>query len=117
VTGARTLVLEALNAIAERDWERLASTLHEDVVHLTPGVPAPIVGREGFIRVTRDAVLRTPDVRFDLERVVEEGLTVVVVGEWRYTSPAGPVRQPSVSVVEIEDGLIRRDTEYFGLAM
>ena len=117
MTGARTLVLEALNAIAERDWERLASTLHEDVVHLTPGVPAPIVGREGFIRVTRDAVLRTPDVRFDLERLVEEGLTVVVVGEWRYTTAAGPVRQPSVSVVEIEDGLIRRDTEYFGLAM
>jgi ketosteroid isomerase-like protein len=117
VTAARTLVLKALDAIADRDWDRLASTLHEDVVHLTPGVPAPVVGRHGFVQMSRDAVLRTPDVRFDLERLVEEGLTVVVVGEWRYTGPAGPVRQPSVSVVEIEDGLIRRDTEYFGLAM
>ena len=70
-------MLEALNAIAERDWERLASSLHEDVVHLTPGVWAPIVGREGFIRMTRDAVLRTPDVRFDLERLVEEYRTAI----------------------------------------
>ena len=109
--------MEALDAIGARDWDRLASTLHGDVVHLTPGVPAPIVGRDGFVQMSRDAVRRTPDVRFDLERLVEDGATVVVVGEWRYTGPSGPVRQPSVSVIEIEDGLIRRDTEYFGLAM
>lgn len=109
--------MEALDAIGARAWERLASTLHPDVVQLTPGVPAPIMGRDAFVQMSRDAVSRTPDVRFDLERLVEEGATVVVVGEWRYTGPAGPVRQPSVSVIEIEEGLIRRDTEYFGLAM
>ncbi len=117
MSPARTVVLEALDAIGARDWDRLAATLHGDVVHLTPGVPAPIVGRDAFVRMSRDAVSRTPDVRFNLERLVEQGTTVVVVGEWRYTDASGRVRQPSVSVIEVEDGLIRRDTEYFGLAM
>ncbi len=109
--------MRALDAIGARNWDRLASTLHVDVVHLTPGVPAPIVGRDGFVQMSRDAVRRTPDVRFELDRLVEEGATVVLIGEWRYSGPSGPVRQPSVSVIEIEDGLIWRDTEYLGLAI
>jgi hypothetical protein len=40
-----------------------------------------------------------------------------VIGEWRYTGPQGRVRQPSVSVIDLQDGLIWRDLEYLGLAM
>ena len=47
--------------------------------------------------------------------MVSEGETVVVIGEWTYTGPSGRVRQPSVSVVDLQDGLIWRDLEYVGL--
>jgi predicted ester cyclase len=108
---------EALEALRARDWEGFASRLHPDVVHRTPGVPEPILGRDAFVMLSREAVAKTPDVTFDVERMVTEGETVVVIGEWTYTGPQGRVRQPSVSVVDLRDGLIIRDLEYVGLAI
>ncbi len=106
----------ALDALKARDWEGFARRLHPEVVHRTPGVPEPILGREAFVELSRQAVARAPDVSFDVERLVTEGDTVVVIGEWTFTGPAGKVRQPSVSVVDLQHGLIWRDLEYLGLA-
>ena len=105
----------ALDALKARDWKSLAERLHPDVVHRTPGVPDPILGRDAFILLSREAVSRTPDVTFEVERLVCEGDTVVVIGEWTYTGPNGKVRQPSVSVIDLREGLIWRDLEYLGL--
>jgi ketosteroid isomerase-like protein len=102
------VVMHALDALKARDWKSFAERLHPDVVHRTPGVPEPILGRDAF-------VARTPDVTFEVERLVTEGDTVVVIGEWTYTGPRGRVRQPSVSVVDLHEGLIWRDLEYVGL--
>jgi ketosteroid isomerase-like protein len=117
VTDAAQVVMDALDALRARDWEGFARRLHPDVVHRTPGVPEPILGRDAFLLLSRQAVATTPDVTFEVERLVAEGDTVVVVGEWTYTSPQGKVRQPSVSVVDLQDGLIVRDLEYLGLAI
>ena len=116
MTEQAELVLRALDALKRRDWEAFESTLHEEVVHRTPGVPAPILGRAAFVQMSREAVSRAPDVVFALERLVADGETVVAIGEWRYTSAEGLVRQPSVSVIQFRDGLIWRDEEYLGLA-
>src|SRR5437016_383383 len=75
----------------------------------------PIIGRDAFLLLSQQAVARTPDVTFEVERLVSQDETVVVIGEWVYTSPQGRVRQPSVSVVDLKDGLIWRDLEYLGL--
>lgn len=82
-----------------------------------PAVPEPILGREAFVTLSRQAVARTPDVTFEVERLVTEGDTVVVIGEWTYSGPDGKVRQPSVSVVDLRDDQIWRDLEYVGLAI
>jgi predicted ester cyclase len=66
---------------------------------------------------SRQAVARTPDVMFEMERLVSEGDTVVVIGEWTYSGPAGKVRQPSVSIIDVREGQIWRDLEYVGLAI
>ncbi len=105
----------ALDALKVRDWEGFARRLHPEVVHRTPGVPEPILGRDAFVQLSRQAVARAPDVTFEVERLVTEGETVVVIGEWTYTGQQGRVRQPSVSVVDLQDGLIWRDLEYLGL--
>ncbi len=73
----------ALDALRARDWDAFARRLHPDVVHRTPGVPEPILGREAFVLLSRQAVARTPDVRFEVERLVTEGDTVVVIGDKR----------------------------------
>jgi len=109
--------MAALDALRARDWDGFARRLHPDVVHRTPGVPEPVLGRDAFLLLSRQAVATTPDVTFEVERLVAEGDTVVVVGEWTYTGPQGKVRQPSVSVVDLQDGLIVRDLEYLGLAI
>jgi ketosteroid isomerase-like protein len=116
VSDAAAVVRSALDALKARDWDGFARRLHPEVVHRTPGVPEPILGRDAFVMLSREAVTRTPDVTFEVERMVSEGDTVVVIGEWTYTGPAGRVRQPSVSVVDLQDGLIWRDLEYVGLA-
>jgi ketosteroid isomerase-like protein len=112
----REVVGEALAALSVRDWARFAELLDPDVVHRTPGVPAPILGRESFVQLSREAVTRAPDIAFVLSRMVAEGDLVAVEGEWRYTGGQGPVRQPSCSVIEVKDGRIVRDEEYLGLA-
>jgi len=111
------VVTAALESLRRRDWDGFARRLHPEVVHRTPGVPDPVLGKEAFVHMSRQAVARTPDVSFEVERMVTEGDTVVVVGEWSYTGEDGPVRQPSVSVIALRDGLISSDLEYFGLAM
>jgi len=116
VTSAAEVVKGALDALQARDWDGFARRLHPDVVHRTPGVPEPILGRDAFVSISRQAVARAPDVRFEIERIIAEGDTVVVIGEWTFTGPQGRVRQPSVSVIDLEDGLILRDLEYLGLA-
>ena len=116
MTSAAEVVKGALDALETRDWEGFARRLHPDVVHRTPGVPEPILGRDAFVLLSQQAVARAPDVSFELERMVTEGDTVVVVGEWIFTGPEGKVRQPSVSVIDLQDGLIWRDLEYLGLA-
>ena len=116
MTSAAEVVKAALDALQARDWDGFASRLHPDVVHRTPGVPEPILGRDAFVLLSQQAVSRAPDVRFEIERIVAEGDTVVVIGEWTFTGPEGRVRQPSVSVIDLEDGLILRDLEYLGLA-
>ena len=113
--NAADVVTGALDALRARDWEAFARRLHPDVVHRTPGVPEPILGRGAFLLLSQQAVARTPDVTFEVERLVSQGETVVVIGEWVYTGPQGRVRQPSVSVVDLKDGLIWRDLEYLGL--
>jgi ketosteroid isomerase-like protein len=110
------IVRDALGALQKRDWERFAAVLHPDVVHRTPGVPTPVLGRAAFLHLSQDAVRRTPDIQFVLDRTIEEGDLVVVQGEWRFTGPDGPRRQPSCSVIELRDGLIYRDEEYLGLS-
>ena len=117
MSSAADVVIGALDALKARDWEGFAHRLHPDVVHRTPGVPEPILGRDAFVLLSRQAVARTPDVTFEVERLVTEGDTVVVIGEWTFTGPAGKVRQPSVSVVDLRDGQIWRDLEYVGLEM
>ena len=116
MTSAAEVVKAALDALEARDWDGFASLLHPDVVHRTPGVPEPILGRDAFVLLSQQAVAWAPDVRFEIERMVAEGDTVVVIGEWTFTGPEGRVRQPSVSVIDLEDGLILRDLEYLGLA-
>ena len=115
--SAAEVVTGALDALKAREWDAFARCLHPDVVHRTPGVPEPILGRDAFLLLSQRAVARTPDVTFEVERLVSQDETVVVIGEWTYTGPQGRVRQPSVSVVDVKDGLIWRDLEYLGLAI
>src|SRR5438874_13788756 len=98
---AADVVTAALDALRARDWDGFARRLHPDVVHRTPGVPEPILGREAFVLLSRQAVAQTSAVTFGVERVVTEGETEVVIGEWTYTGRQGKVRQPWASVGDV----------------
>jgi steroid delta-isomerase-like uncharacterized protein len=94
--------------------------VHEDIAQNFRG-QGPAQAKE-FMRTTIGA---EPDFVWRLTNVVESG--PMVAAEWTWTatytgpSPIGPVTRrriagPGVSIVEIENGRIKRFTDYFDMA-
>src|SRR5207244_12860928 len=80
VVSAADVVTGALDALKAREWDAFARCLHPDVVHRTPGVPEPILGRDAFLLLSQQAVARTHDVAFEVARLVSNDETAGVIG-------------------------------------
>lgn len=117
---------EAGNA---RAWDRWAALHAEDVVVASPELPAPLQGREGHLRQTRNLLDAFPDARLERRQLFGRG-------EWlcaEYTvtgTHRGPMALPGDAVLEatgrplhleyctvyrITAGLIREERNYFDL--
>src|SRR2546423_10191189 len=100
-SAAADVVTAALDALRARDWEGFARRLHPDVVHRTPGVPEPILGREAFVLLSRQAVARTPDVTFEVERLVAVSDTGVGIWGRAHTGLTGKGCPPCLSLLDV----------------
>src|SRR2546427_2156699 len=103
---AADVVTAALDALRALDWDGFARRLHPDVVHRTPGVPQPILGRDAFVLLSRRSVARTPDVTFEVERLAAEADTEAVIGESASTASPAYARHPPGKVDYVLDGPI-----------
>jgi len=55
-------------AIKNRDWEAYASVYAEDLLMVTPSIPAPTRGRDVRVKLARGLVNAFPDARVELLR-------------------------------------------------
>jgi hypothetical protein len=105
--GAR--VAEAVwKAIGARDWETASGLLHADFVQEWPQSKERIVGRDNAIAINQNFPGGLPTMRF--RRTLADGDLVVLEAELTYADGS---RYLGVSVIELRDGKVVRETDYF----
>ncbi len=102
-------IAEALwKALAAGDWDAAATYLHDDYVQEWPQSGERIVGRDNMLAINKSFPGGLP--RMSFRRISGEGDLVVLETELRYAD--GSVYR-GVSIIELRDGRIARETDYF----
>ena len=95
-------------AIGAEDWEAVAGYVHENFVQEWPQSGERIVGRDNAIAINRHFPGGLPRMKF--RRTVAAGPLAVLQVELTYADGS---RYLGVSVIELRDGKIARETDYF----
>jgi ketosteroid isomerase-like protein len=95
-------------AMGAEDWEAVAGYVHEDFVQEWPQSGERIVGRDNAIAINRHFPGGLPTMKF--RRTVSAGPLAVLQVELTYADGS---RYLGVSVIELRDGKIARETDYF----
>jgi hypothetical protein len=102
-------VAEAVwKALEARDWETARGLLHDDFVQEWPQSKERIVGRDNAIAINQNFPGGLPTMRF--RRALADGDLAVLEVELTYSDGS---RYLGVSVVELRDGKVMRETDYF----
>jgi ketosteroid isomerase-like protein len=102
-------VAEAVwKALGERDWEAAKELLHDDYVQEWPQSGERIIGRDNAIAINRQFPGGLPSMRF--RRTLAGGDLAVLEVELTYGDGS---RYLGVSVIELRDGKVVRETDYF----
>jgi ketosteroid isomerase-like protein len=95
-------------ALGAGDWESAGNNLHEDFVQEWPQSGERIVGRNNAIAINRNFPGGLPTMKF--RRTLANGELAVLEVDLTYADGS---RYMGVSVVEIRDGKIVKETDYF----
>jgi hypothetical protein len=95
-------------AMGAEDWEAVAGYVHEDFVQEWPQSGERIVGRDNAIAINRHFPGGLPRMKF--RRTVAAGPLAVLQVELTYADGS---RYLGVSIIELRDGKIARETDYF----
>jgi SnoaL-like domain len=95
-------------AIGAEDWEAVAGYVHEDFVQEWPQSGERIVGRDNAMAINRNYPGGLPTMAF--RRTVAAGPLAVLEVELTYADGS---RYLGVSVIELRDGKVAKETDYF----
>jgi ketosteroid isomerase-like protein len=107
-TGNRAVIGEFLEAAERRDFDAMARLAHDDIVMEWPQSGERFRGKENALGAM-DSQEQKPEFAGE-PRVIGSGEVWVVMMPLRY----GDEVHHYVGVLELEDGKVRRTTEYFG---
>ena len=93
----------------ERDWDRAGELMHDDFVQEWPQSGERIVGRDNAIAINRDFPGGLPTM--NIRRTLGSGDLEVLEVELTYADGS---RYFAVSVLELRDGKVVGETDYFG---
>jgi ketosteroid isomerase-like protein len=105
---AGRLAQELWEAIGAEDWAAVAGYVREDFVQEWPQSGERIVGRDNAMAINRNYPGGLPTMRF--RRTVAAGPLAVLEVELTYADGS---RYFGVSVIELRDGKIAKETDYF----
>jgi hypothetical protein len=95
-------------ALEDGDWDSAGSNLQEDFVQEWPQSGERIVGRDNAIAINRNFPGGLPRMKF--RRTLANGDLAVLEVDLTYADGS---RYMGVSVVEIRDGKVVKETDYF----
>jgi ketosteroid isomerase-like protein len=95
-------------ALENGDWDAATGYMHDDFVQEWPQSGERIVGRDNAIAINRNFPGGLPAMKF--RRTVAAGHLAILEVELTYADGS---RYLGVSVVELRDGKIARETDYF----
>jgi ketosteroid isomerase-like protein len=95
-------------ALGAGDWESAGNNLHEDFVQEWPQSGERIVGRNNAIAINRNFPGGLPTMKF--RRTLANGELAVLEVDLTYADGS---RYMGVSVIEIRDGKVVKETDYF----
>jgi ketosteroid isomerase-like protein len=95
-------------ALEAGDWDTAAGLLHEDFVQEWPQSGERIVGRDNAIAINQNFPGGLPTMRF--RRTLTGGDLAVLELELTYADGS---RYLGVSVLELRDGKLAKETDYF----
>jgi hypothetical protein len=95
-------------ALGAGDWEAAAGHMHDDFVQEWPQSGERIVGRDNAIAINQNFPGGLPTMKF--RRTVAAGHLAVLEVELTYADGS---RYLGVIVVELRDGRIAKETDYF----
>jgi hypothetical protein len=96
-------------ALEAGDWEGAGGHMHDDYVQEWPQSGERIVGRDNALAINRNFPGGLPKMRF--RRTLASGELAVLEVELRYADGS---RYLGVSVMELRDGKVAKETDYFG---
>jgi SnoaL-like domain len=105
---ARQVAEAAWRALGAGDWEAASGYLHQDFVQEWPQSGERIVGRDNAIAINQNFPGGVPTMRF--RRILAVGELAVVEVELTYADGS---RYLGVSVIELRDGKVVKETDYF----
>jgi ketosteroid isomerase-like protein len=105
---ARQVAEAAWKALGAGDWDAASGYLREDFVQEWPQSGERIVGRDNAIAINQNFPGGLPTMRF--RRTLAGGDLVVLEVELTYADGS---RYLGVSVIELQDGKVARETDYF----
>jgi ketosteroid isomerase-like protein len=105
---ARQMAEAAWRALGAGDWEAASGYLHDDFVQEWPQSGERIVGRDNAIAINQNFPGGVPTMRF--RRTLAGGDLAVVEVELTYADGS---RYLGVSVIELRDGKVAKETDYF----
>ena len=105
---AGRLAEAAWKAIGAGDWEAASRHLHDDYVQEWPQSGERIVGRDNAMAINQNFPGGLPTMKF--RRTVSGGDLAVLEVELTYADGS---RYIGVSVVELRDGKVAKETDYF----
>jgi ketosteroid isomerase-like protein len=108
---AGQVVQAVWNALEAGDWDGAGSHMHDDYVQEWPQSGERIVGRDNAIAINRNFPGGLPKMKF--RRVVAAGDLAVMEVELTYADGS---RYLGVSVTEVRDGKVAKETDYFAQA-
>jgi ketosteroid isomerase-like protein len=106
---ARHVAEKLWRALQAGDWDTAGGYLHDDFVQEWPQSGERIVGRDNAIAIERNFPGGLPTMRF--RRTLAGGDLAVVEVELTYADGS---RYLGVSVIELRDGKVVKETDYFG---
>jgi hypothetical protein len=105
---ARQVAEAVWRALEAGDWDAASGYLHEEFVQEWPQSGERIVGRDNAIAINQNFPGGLPTMRF--RRTLADGDLAVLELELTYADGS---RYLGVSVVELQDGMVVRETDYF----